>query len=48
MIFEPALDKDTFMENSAISAIEDRGNVILKMTFAKELTPKNVLYMSKI
>lgn len=36
------------MENLATSTIEDQGRVILKMTFEKELTLNNVLYVLKI
>ena len=47
--FEPVLDGESlFMGNSTTSAIESRGNVILKMTSGKELTLKNVLYVPKI
>ncbi|XP_062119205.1 uncharacterized protein LOC133832951 [Humulus lupulus] len=37
-----------FMGNSATSKIEGQGKVILKMTFGKELTLNNVLYISDI
>ena len=47
--FESVLDGETlFMGNSNTSTIEDWGNVILKMTYRKELTLKNVLYLLEI
>ena len=47
--FEPVLDGESlFMGNSATSAIESRGSMILKMTSEKELTQKNILYVPEI
>ena len=36
------------MGNSASSAVEGQGKVLLKMTSGKQLTLNNVLYVSKI
>ena len=36
------------MGNSATSKIKGQGKVVLKMTFGKELTLTNVLYVPKI
>ena len=37
-----------FMGNSAISDIKGQGKVVLKMTYGKELTLENVLYVLEI
>ena len=37
-----------FMGNSATSEIKGQGNVVLKMTFGKELTLTKVLYVPEI
>ena len=37
-----------FMGNSSISDIKGQGKVVLKMTYGKELTLENVLYVLEI
>ena len=37
-----------FMGNFATSDIQGQGKVVLKMTYGKELTLKNVLYVPEI
>ena len=45
-IFEPIKTRENvFMGNSTTSEIEGQGKVVLKMTFGKELTMTNVLYV---
>ena len=47
--FEPVeTGKKLFMGNSATSEIKGIGKVILKMTYGKEFTMANVLYVTKI
>ncbi|KAL5551068.1 hypothetical protein UlMin_001244 [Ulmus minor] len=46
--FEPMNREKLFMGNSTTSEIEGQGKVVLKMTFGKELTLNNVLYVPEI
>ena len=47
--FEPTEIKEkVYLGNSATSEIKGQGNVVLKMTYGKELTLKNVLYVLEI
>ncbi|XP_048131601.1 uncharacterized protein LOC125314156 [Rhodamnia argentea] len=46
--FEPIIGEKVFMGNSASSAVEGQGKVLLKMTSGKEPTLNNVLYVPKI
>ena len=47
--FEPIeTGEKVFMGNSATSNLKRQGKVVLKMTFGKELTFTNVLYVPKI
>ena len=46
--FEPIDGEKVFMGNSATSAVEGQGKVLLKMTSGKELTLNNVLYVPEI
>ena len=47
--FEPTeTGEKVFMGNSATSEIKGQGKVVLKMTFGKELTLTNVLYVPEI
>ena len=46
--FEPLDGEKVFMGNSASSAVEGQGKVLLKMTSGKQLTLNNVLYVPKI
>ena len=47
--FEPIETRENiFMGSSVTSKINDQGKVVLKMTFGKELTLTNVLYVPKI
>lgn len=47
--FKPIENRDKlFMRNSGTSAIEGQGKVFLKMTFRKQLTLNNVLYVPEI
>ena len=47
--FEPIeTGENVLMGNSATSDIKGQGKVVLKMTYEKELTLKNVLYVPKI
>ena len=44
--FEPIeIGEKVFMGNSTTSDIKGQGKVVLKMTFGKELTLTNVLYV---
>ncbi|PKI75353.1 hypothetical protein CRG98_004237 [Punica granatum] len=47
-MLEPVTGERIYMENSAHSAIEGQGKVILKMTSGNELTLNNVLYVPEI
>ena len=48
-IFEPIYNREKlFMGNSATSEIKGQGKVILKMTFGRELTLNNILYVPDI
>ena len=48
-IFEPTKTREkVYMGNSATSEIKGKGKVVLKMTFGKELTITNVLYVPEI
>ena len=47
--FEPIeTGEKVFMGNSATSEIKGQGKVVLKMTFGKDLTMTNVLYVHEI
>ena len=47
--FEPSeIGESMYMENSATSKIKVQGKVVLKMTYGKEVTMKNVLYVPEI
>ena len=47
--FEPIETREkVYMGNFVTSKIKGQGNVILKMTFGKELTLTNVLYVPEI
>ena len=47
--FEPIKTRENvFMGNSATLEIKDQGKVVLKMTFRKELTLTNVLYVPEL
>ena len=47
--FEPSeTRKKVYMGNSGTSKIKGQGNVVMKMTFGKELTLTNVLYVPEI
>ena len=47
--FEPTeTGEKVFMGNSTTSEIKGQGKVVLKMTYGKEVTLKNVLYVPKI
>ena len=47
--FKPVYNWETlFIGNSTMSSIKGQGKVVLKMTYGKELTLNNILYVSKI